>query len=387
MGALVERGWRPRRTIVFCAWDGEEEGLLGSTEWAETHAAELQSKAVAYINTDGNGRGFLNVGGSHALDGVVNGAAAEVEDPEKKMTVLARARLKEISDAAKPEKRKAARDRAGLGIEALGSGSDFTPFLQHLGVASLNIGFGGEDGGGIYHSIYDTFSWYTRFADTDFAYARALAQTGGTMTLRLANADVLGMDFTATARAIAEYVKEVEELADAKRLETEEKNRQIEENLPWAVADPKKPFVAPKADAPVPHFDLSPLQNASDSLTAAAGVYARAFDTAFLAGRASHPGRAPQGLERRAARLRAEPHLRGRPARTALVQELHLRARRLHRLRRQDPARSARSRSSRRSGTTSTRAPPRPPPSSKKRPSRCGRRRSCWREARSAPSP
>ena len=282
MGALVERGWRPKRTIVFCAWDGEEEGLLGSTEWAETHAAELQGKAVAYINTDGNGRGFLNVGGSQAFEGVVGGSAAEVEDPEKKMTVLARARLKDISDAAKPEKRKAARDRAGLGIEALGSGSDFTPFLQHLGIASLNIGFGGEDGGGIYHSIYDSFSWYTRFADTDFAYARALAQAGGTMTLRLANADVVGMDFSASARAIAEYVKEVEELADEKRLETEEKNRQIEENLPWAVADPKKPFVAPKAEAAVPHFDFSPLQNASDSLTAAAGAYARAFDTAFL---------------------------------------------------------------------------------------------------------
>src|SRR4029077_4207652 len=128
MGTLVERGWRPKRTIVFCAWDGEEEGLLGSTEWPETHAAELRAKAVAYINTDGNGRGFLNVGGSHALDGVVNGAAAEVEDPEKQVTVLARARLKQIADAAKPEGRKTARDRAGLGIEALGSGSDFTPF-------------------------------------------------------------------------------------------------------------------------------------------------------------------------------------------------------------------------------------------------------------------
>ncbi len=317
MGSLVERGWRPKRTIVFCAWDGEEEGLLGSTEWAETHAAELQAKAVAYINTDGNGRGFLNVGGSHALDGVVNGAAAEVEDPEKKMTVLARARLKGISDAAKPEKRKSARDRAGLGIEALGSGSDFTPFLQHLGVASLNIGFGGEDGGGIYHSIYDTFSWYTRFADTDFAYARVLAQTGGTMTLRLANADVVGMDFTATASAIAEYVKEVEDLADTRRLETEEKNRQIEENLPWAVADPKKPFVAPKAEAPVPHFDFSPLQNASDSLTAAAGAYARAFDTAFLPGAPPIP---PDRLKALNAALRgfeqsltAEAGLPGRP--------------------------------------------------------------------------
>jgi N-acetylated-alpha-linked acidic dipeptidase len=292
LGALVERGWRPKRTIVFCAWDGEEEGLLGSTEWVETHAAELSAKAVAYINTDGNGRGFLNVGGSHSLEAVVSGSASEVEDPEKKMSVLTRARLKKIADAAKPEDRQEARERAGLRLEALGSGSDFTPFLQHLGIASLNLGFGGEDEGGIYHSIYDDFTWYSRFSDTDFSYARALAQSSGTMTLRLANADVLPLDFVAAAEAIAKYVKEVDELAEARRKEAEEKNRQIEENLPWAVADPRKPFVAPARQAQVPHFDLSPLQNASDSLTAAAGAYARAFDSAF------QPGAAPIAPER-----------------------------------------------------------------------------------------
>jgi N-acetylated-alpha-linked acidic dipeptidase len=317
LGSLAGRGWRPARTIVFCAWDGEEEGLLGSTEWAETHAAELSSKAVAYINTDGNGRGFLNAGGSHSLDGVVSGAASQVEDPEKKMTVLARARLKQIASADKPETRRAARDRSGLEIEALGSGSDFTPFLQHLGIASLNIGFGGEDEGGIYHSIYDSFSWYSRFADTDFAYARVLAQTGGTMTLRLADADVLPFDFSAAAAAIARYVKEVSDLADARRLEIEEKNRQIEENLPFALSDPKKPFVAPKAEPAVPHFDFSPLQNASDSLTAAAGVYARAFDSAFLPGAPAIPperlaalNTALRGFERS---LTSEAGLPGRP--------------------------------------------------------------------------
>ncbi len=280
-GALVERGWRPKRTIVLCAWDGEEQGLLGSTEWAETHAAELSAKAVAYINSDSNSRGFLDAGGSHSLESVVNGSASEVEDPEKKITVLARARLKQIADAAKPEERKAARDRAGLRIDALGSGSDFTPFLQHLGIASLNISFGGEDDGGIYHSIYDDFTWYTHFADTDFVYARAFAQTGGTMTLRLANADILPLDFAAAAQAIASYVKEVADLADARRKETEEQNLQVEEKLPWAVADPHKPFVAPKTEVAVPHFDFASLQNASDALTAAAGAYGRAYDAAF----------------------------------------------------------------------------------------------------------
>jgi N-acetylated-alpha-linked acidic dipeptidase len=301
LGALVERGWRPKRTIVFCAWDGEEEGLFGSTEWAETHADELSAKAVAYMNSDGNGRGFLNAGGSQSLEAIVVGAAAEVEDPEKKMTVLARARLKQIVDAAKPEDRAAARSRAGLKIEALGSGSDFTPFLQHIGIASLNLSFGGEDGSGIYHSIYDDFTWYTRFADTDFAYARVMAQTAGTMTLRLANADVLPFTLASSAEAIATYVKEVTELADTKRRDIEEKDRQIEENLPWAVADPKKPFVAPKAEPPVPHFDFSRLLNASDALTAAAGAYTRAFDAVMLPGAAALP---PERLQAVNAALR-----------------------------------------------------------------------------------
>ncbi|MGE5412828.1 MAG: transferrin receptor-like dimerization domain-containing protein, partial [Syntrophomonadaceae bacterium] len=316
-GALAAKGWRPKRTIVLCAWDGEEEGLFGSTEWVETHAEELSGKAVAYINSDGNGRGFLNAGGSAALEPVVAGSAADVEDPEKKISVLSRARLKKIADSEKPEDRQEARERAGLRLEALGSGSDFTPFLQHLGIASLNLAFGGEDQGGIYHSIYDDFTWYSRFADTDFVYARALAQTGGTMTLRLANADVLPFDFTAAAEAIAKYVKEVQTLADTRRKETEEKNRQIEENLPWTVADPRKPFVAPKAEPAVPHFDFSPLQNASDALTAAAGAYARAFDAAFAAGAARPPrervARVNAQLRGFEAALTASDGLPGRP--------------------------------------------------------------------------
>ncbi len=286
-GQLLEKGWRPKRTIVLCAWDGEEQGLLGSTEWAETHQDELRAKAVAYINTDGNGRGFLNAGGSHSLEGLVSAAAGEVEDPEKKMSVLQRARLKQIEDAGKPEDRKRIRERADLEIEALGSGSDFTPFLQHVGIASLNLGYGGESPGGIYHSIYDDFTWYSRFADTDFVYARALAQTGGTLTLRLANADILPFEFTGAAESIARYVKEVSDLADARRRETEEWNRQIEENLPWAVADPRKPFVAPKPRIVPPHFDFAPLQNASDSLMSAAGAYSRAFDSAMAPGAAA----------------------------------------------------------------------------------------------------
>jgi N-acetylated-alpha-linked acidic dipeptidase len=233
------------------------------------------------------------------------------------MPVLQRAKLRMIERAEKPDDRRKIRERRYLELESLGSGSDFTPFLQHVGLASLHVGYGGESDGGIYHSIYDDFTWYTRFADTDFSYSRTLAQTAGLITLRLANADLLPMDFMGSSEAIARFVQEIGELADRKRQETEEWNLRIEENLPWAVADPKKPFVAPKPRVVPPHFDFSPLQNASDALTAAAAAYARAYDAAFA------PGAARLAPERLAAVNRAiaeyersltgDPGLPGRP--------------------------------------------------------------------------
>ncbi len=191
LAELLKQGWKPSRTIIYSWWDGEEPGLLGSTEWAETHDQELRQHAVAYINSDGNGRGFFRSEGSHSLEDFVNSVMKDINDPETKMTVWKRVRLADISRAT-PEKRPELKSRPDLRIGALGSGSDYTVFIDHLGVASLNIGYGGEDpGGGQYHSIYDDFYWYTHFEDTDFAYGRALAQTGGTMIMRLADAPVL----------------------------------------------------------------------------------------------------------------------------------------------------------------------------------------------------
>jgi N-acetylated-alpha-linked acidic dipeptidase len=282
-GELLRKGWRPKRTILLCAWDGEEEGLLGSTEWAETHAEELSRKAVVYINSDSNGRGFLSAGGSHTLEPFVNDVASGITDPEKKIPVGERLRLKRIADAKTPEERREIRDQKNFRIEALGSGSDFTPFLQHLGIASLNLGYGGEDEGGVYHSIYDDFSWYTRFADTDFAYGRALSQTIGTALLRLADADLLPLDPGALADTVARYVKEVQDLAKEKREAAEELARQIDEGVPAAVADPKEPFVAPKKEAAPPYFDFSPLENASTALVRAAKDYRSALATADAA--------------------------------------------------------------------------------------------------------
>lgn len=208
-GELLKQGWRPKRTIIFAAWDGEEPGLLGSTEWAEHHAEELKRKAVAYINSDSNGRGILNAGGSHTLERFVNDVARVIDDPKEKASLWEKMRTRRLNAARTDDDRRAIADRSDLRIGALGSGSDYTAFIDHLGIASLNLGFGGDGGGGVYHSIYDSFAWYTRFSDTDFEYGRALAQTAGTMTLRLADAQLLPFDFLNFAETVGGYVEEI----------------------------------------------------------------------------------------------------------------------------------------------------------------------------------
>ena len=265
LSELAKTGWKPKRTIVYCSWDGEEEGLLGSTEWVETHAAELSQKAVVYINSDTNGRGFLGVGGSHTLEKFVNEVARDVPDPQTKLSVWERARAQDIVDGS-PQARRDAMERADTRISALGSGSDFTPFLQHLGIASLNIGFGGEDNGGDYHSIYDSFDHYVRFGDPNFAYGVALAKVGGRMTLRLANADTVPFDFGNFAETIGGYVGEVTRLADSMREETKATNQVITNGMMKAVQDPTETFVVPAPKDDVPFLNFAPLQNAMAKL-------------------------------------------------------------------------------------------------------------------------
>ena len=217
VGTLAQAGWRPKRTIVYAAWDGEEPGLLGSTEWVETHADELRKKAVAYINSDANGRGFLGMGGSHSLETFINEVARDTTDPQTNVSVRERARALAIVRAASDDDRREARDRGNLRLAALGSGSDYTPFLQHLGVASLSIGFGGENSGGSYHSIYDSIAHYERFGDPGFAYGAALAKVGGVATLRLAEASWLPMTAKPLAEIVGRYVQEVTKLAETER--------------------------------------------------------------------------------------------------------------------------------------------------------------------------
>jgi N-acetylated-alpha-linked acidic dipeptidase len=287
-GELLKQGWQPDRTIIYCFWDGEEPALLGSTEWAETHADELKQHAVAYFNSDGNGRGYFRAEGSHTLENFVNDVAKDIRDPETSMTVWKRVRLVDIS-RAKGQERGEIRSRADLRIPALGSGSDYTVFIDHLGVASVNMGYGGEDeGGGQYHSVYDDFYWYTHFSDTDFSYGRALAQTAGTMVMRMADADILPFQFGDLADTVHMYDTQLKTLLTEKRDEAKERDQEITDGVYKALYDPKKPMVAPPFEAIPPYLNFAPLDQASDDLTDAA----KAFDQAFSAAN----GDAPEGL-------------------------------------------------------------------------------------------
>jgi N-acetylated-alpha-linked acidic dipeptidase len=282
-GALLKEGWRPRRTIVYAAWDGEEPGLLGSTEWAETHADELRTKAVAYLNSDTNGRGYLRMAGSHILEKLANEVAESVDDPETDFTVGKRVRLSRVHRASASERREL-RSGADMHIGALGSGSDYTPFLQHIGVPSINLGFGGEDGGGVYHSAYDDFYWYTHFSDTSFVYGRALAQTAGVMVMRLADAQLLPYSYTNLASTVQGYVGELQKLLDKERNDALELNREIDEGTYAAIQDPREPMVIPGKKEVPPHLSFAPLQNGADALSKSASRYADALKAARQSG-------------------------------------------------------------------------------------------------------
>jgi len=277
IGELLKSGWKPRRTIIYCAWDGEEPGLLGSTEWAEEHAEELRQHAVAYINSDSNGRGYFDMLGSHTLEQFLNGIARDVQDPETKLSVWKRHQLHDIAAASSAEKKQEIRERADLRIAALGSGSDYTTFLQHLGIASLDIGFDGEDEGGIYHSIYDDFYWYTHFSDTDFVYGRALAQAGGSAVLRLADAELLPFEFGDFADTMQTYIKELKQLAQRMRDDIRERDLQLEEGVFSATSDPRHPTVPPAAEAVPPHLNFAPLDNSAEALSRSAADYRKAY--------------------------------------------------------------------------------------------------------------
>jgi N-acetylated-alpha-linked acidic dipeptidase len=280
LGEMVTRGWRPKRTIVYAAWDGEEQGLLGSTEWVEDHEQELRDKAAVYINTDGNGRGFLSADGSHALEAFVNNVARDIEDPETKETVWKRMRARALVSTA-PGPRAELRARTDVRIGALGSGSDYSPFLQHAGIPSLHLAFGGlDESSGIYHSIYDDYYHFTKFLDIDFAYGRALAQTVGTAVIRLAEADVMPFQFTHLADTAQIYVRELQALLKERQDDVRERNRQIEDGVFASLADRRRPVKVPVVEEVPPALNFAPLENAAQALTRAADRYRKALEAA-----------------------------------------------------------------------------------------------------------
>ena len=310
IGQLVKTGWKPKRTIVYCAWDAEEPGLIGSTEWVEDHAAELQQKAVVYINSDSNGRGFLGVEGSHALETLITEISKDVEDPQTKVSVFDRAKASNTIAASSAKDKKEAMGKTTITVNAMGSGSDYSSFIQHLGIPSLDLGFGGENEGGEYHSIYDSYDDYLRFKDPTFEYGVALSKTAGRAALRMADADALPFDFRSLYKAANGYVKDLMSKTDQMRETTATENEIILANTYALANDPKEKLKIPSVKTEVPYIDFSPLQNAlaelEKSTNRASEIWSRsmanntdhaAMNKALY--RAEQQLLAPQGLPRR----------------------------------------------------------------------------------------
>ena len=277
LGELHRQGWVPKRTIIYCAWDGEEPGLLGSVEWVETHVDELKKHAIAYINSDSNNRGFIDTGGTQDLERFISNVARDIQDPETKMTAFERAHLDSIASAKTGEEKKERRNRTNLIVDALGDGSDFTAFQDFAGISTLNVEYGGEDDGTQYHSIYDDFYWYTHFVDTDFVYGRALAQTIGTAMMRLADADLIPVDYSPQADAISKYETELEKLLKDKQDEFTERNLELQEGVFKATNDPRRPTQPPPSETVPPYMNFAPMKNALDTLKKSADHYSKAL--------------------------------------------------------------------------------------------------------------
>ncbi len=256
VGHLAKNGMKPKRTLIYCGWDAEEPGLIGSTEWVEHNKVELQEKTVAYLNTDASGRGFFRAGGAHSLNAMVQEVAKSIKDPQTGVSVYQRASALNMVRGGDGE----------LSLYALGSGSDYTPFIQHAGIAALNFGFGGENAGGEYHTIYDTYPHYTRFKDPGFQYGEVLVKTAGRLTLRIANSDVLPFDFRDWHETVTGYLNEVMSDLESKRISYKKHNQLVEKNVFSLAADPTKAFKAPERKPEVPYIDFSPLQNVMAAL-------------------------------------------------------------------------------------------------------------------------
>jgi N-acetylated-alpha-linked acidic dipeptidase len=266
IGALAKTGWKPKRTIVYCAWDGEEPALVGSTEWVEDHADLLQKNTVVYINSDENGRGFLKAGGSHSLENLVDEVAKNIVDPQTGVSIYERLKAYEIASASTPALAKEIMHKTNLHLEALGTGSDFSPFLQHLGIPSIDLGFSGEDKGGAYHSIYDSYDNFIRFIDPGFYYCASLSKMAGHVSLRMLNADILPFDFRTLYREIKSYDTELQTLISNLRETTSINNEITLKKYLVIASDTARPYFPASLKPEVPFINFSPLENAIANL-------------------------------------------------------------------------------------------------------------------------
>ncbi len=212
LATLKKQGWTPKRTVKLAFWDGEEFGLLGSTEWAEKHQVELKEKAVAYLNSDSTGKGWIHISGSHTLEAFAAEVASCLPQPGAGTNLL-EASLHHPPSESEDEPLTTERTEKPFHIGALGAGSDYVAFLDYLGVASMNEGFSGQTKSGIYHSVYDSIYWYTHFSDTTFADGQALAQYTAISLLRLADSSVLPLEFVRFANTVSGYLDEIQKQA------------------------------------------------------------------------------------------------------------------------------------------------------------------------------
>ena len=327
IGALLKSGWRPQRTLIYASWDGEEPGLLGSTEWAEEHAAELKRKAVLYLNSDTNARGFLAPEGSHSLQHLLNDVASAIRDPEAGVSTQARLRghmLVEGFEKEPTDERDLAEEKArnariaaaggDLPIGALGSGSDYTPFLQHLGLATLSIEYRGEDDQqGVYHSKYDSFDHYLRFGDPHFVYGIAEAETAGHVVLRMADAAVLPLEFTAFAETVSDYLGQLRKLIEEKRSHATELDRLLDDKAFVLSEDPTRVVLPPQREEAVPEIDFAPLASVIARLKTSARGYDAAYgklvagELKLSAAQRSELNRLLQGMEQKLTDVRGLP--------------------------------------------------------------------------------
>ena len=280
LGELAKQGWKPKRTLIYTAWDGEEPGLLGSTEWAETHADELNRHGALYINSDENGRGYFGAQGSQSVEALVNDVTREMVDPETQATVWQRQKAAQTAGRGRGAHAEVNDKRETIELGPAGSGSDYAGFIDHLGVASINIGYGGEDRGGTYHSSYDTPWHWDTFSDGKEVYGKLFAQTAGLMVLRMADADVMPYRFKALSLTVKGYTENLKTELKTMTIEANARNKALSSGAYKLANDPKLPMLPPPALPVPPAFDFASLDNAIATLDAAATHYDSAVASA-----------------------------------------------------------------------------------------------------------